>query len=428
MTSLIQQQIFIGVSVNPKNGKPVFVQKIPGFYRTAKVYACVLDTGAAPRAGRSPTDYVAIGEGYLDECSSSYSRFAKLVGYPRCHTPAGIAPHHQGAGWGLSLYVGLAMMATGESRKLYSLFGLCGSGEGIHSVQGDRSAQAARWWERAIRSGMVTSEDVASEDADPVYDEETDTIEWRHLSSSMRGAIIETMSSRFDFERIDDATFEIVKQVEVESDDDSGTADVLTFDACWKHNLIALFDPREGSWENWGKLTPLEADAAEYDKDVIVALNLMDEDEDVTRWFIDLAKQTGATGAEIEGMRVRTDFGVDPSGQTPAPALEVTGEPAEKLAKRNAQVLLEAASVARGIGDDAAAASLESIVAAGGVRDNHLLDQIMKNPGRQRDHRRHRQRRRMVRNPAGSEREIERALRDVEAKRAKLGWADLADL
>ena len=421
-----QQQIFIGIVVNPKNGKPAFVQRKPAWSRTARVFASELESETGGRGGRPATNYIPIGEGYLDECGSSYSRFARAVGYPRVHTPGGLSGASQGKGWGVTLYVGLAMLATGEARKIYTLPGLCGSGEGIHSIQNDRSEAAESWWARARNRGLVTEEEIEG-DADTSYEEETDSIEWRSLSSAMRSTIEDALSGRFDFSRIDDASFDIVREVPVEDDEGSATCDVLTFDACWEHNLIALFDPREGSWEEWGKLSPMQSDAGEYDKDVIVALNLVDEDEDIARWFVDLAKQSGATAAEIEGMKIRAEYRADPSPATAAVVMEATGEPSEKLAKRNVKVLMEAAGMARSAGDDVVAARLEEIVAAGGVRDNHLLDQLMtKNPPR--DHRRRRQPRRMVRNPAGNERAIERALHQVEEKRERLGWTDLGDL
>ena len=351
---------FLGIVVNPKSAKPVFVQREDATQATIQIFT-------ADGYG----DYRYMGTGYLDsgDDESRYAVGCHATNIPRCHTPDGV--QETGTGYGTTLYTGLVLLAKAK-RTVQGMF--CGSEASIHSIPGNRSNFAERWWRSAKKNGLAEV-GYAEVEGDP----EERQIDLTDLSSRARSTVEGAVSDGYEdgyVSSVNSGAFDVT----VDGGMDEIEIDVITFDDLIANNLLALYSPRVGSWEQWGNLEPIDPDRDVLEKDVLLALNLSDEDDQTTTWFLRLAREAGATPEEMAQMKVRADFKID-DRTLPLPFPEPTGEPAEKP---------------------------------------------VPNPARRR---RPVARRTTRRNPpASATRQIEQALRDVERRRARLGWKDLEDL
>ncbi len=140
----------IGLVANPKTHEPALV---------------VTDgTFVSLRGLRASDPLQRLGRGYYEEHSNEPSQ---ITGLPRSHTPDGVLI--KGKGWGTALYTGLTLGAHQHSEDLIEIE-MWKSGDGICSWTDNRSAEADKWWDAAVKLGLadqqVEEETEKDEDVD----------------------------------------------------------------------------------------------------------------------------------------------------------------------------------------------------------------------------------------------------------------------
>jgi hypothetical protein len=140
----------IGLVANPKTHEPALVVT-DGEYVSLRGLS-----------GQSPLQ--RLGRGYYEEHRNEPSR---VTDFPRSHTPDGVLI--KGKGWGTSLYTALALGAHQTAEELVEI-AMYKPGNGICSWTNDRSAEADRWWEAAVKLGLadqqIEEEEETEEDVD----------------------------------------------------------------------------------------------------------------------------------------------------------------------------------------------------------------------------------------------------------------------
>lgn len=191
----------VGFVVNPKLAK----------------LALVVWDGDSDIQLRDLTSWEELGAGYFghdDEAS-------QITGLPRSHTPDGVK--QKGMGYGTSLYTGLVMAAKAQNDGQLRISTGGYDGEGISSLEGNRSTEAERWWTGAKSKGLAKLlEDETEEERD--ISDEVSSRELNDCVSGLPGRI--THVSRVQVELL------ITR-----------SADVYTYDSATDHNLVALQMP-----------------------------------------------------------------------------------------------------------------------------------------------------------------------------------------
>lgn len=159
---------WVGCVVNPKTMRPYFVLRRSirdGFL------LCVPSTDL--------TAVEAVGAAYFEsETGSDYAAPAVGTGYPRIHTPQGVAD--RGTGLGTALYTAGALtgayfvVGEREGEVASRIDAEMLENEGCSSGHGASKA-AQRWWRRAQRAGLA--EDLVSAIRTPVEDDERVSVE-----------------------------------------------------------------------------------------------------------------------------------------------------------------------------------------------------------------------------------------------------------
>jgi len=142
----------IGLVANPKTHEPALV---------------VTDgTYVSLRGLKEADPLLRLGRGYYEEHRNEPS---EVTGLPRSHTPDGVLV--KGKGWGTALYTALALGAHQCDEDLVEIE-MWKSGDGICSWTDNRSAEADRWWDAAVRIGLADqkTEEETEKDEDVALD------------------------------------------------------------------------------------------------------------------------------------------------------------------------------------------------------------------------------------------------------------------
>lgn len=303
--------MFLGVVVNPKTKEPVFVQRSSD----GELYIDILIAQKA----EGKVVYETIGVAYLQDNSephSDYLNATAVTGFPRVHTPDGLEKAFKNQGYGTSLYIATLLLATARAERLMRLSEIAGDGAGICSESKTRSESASAWWAAAVERGLARTMSGESGNSTP----ETETLEDEDLTDYMssRGrqksidAIQEAVggysewyptniSIRGDVER------EVERHRDIE-------ADYITYDLAKKKNLIAVLNPVIGDLAFWAKDLDEASidDAAQYtSKAVILGLNVAHQATEVVGKLAMLALAAGATETEVTRLVTRNRLGVD---------------------------------------------------------------------------------------------------------------------
>ena len=100
--------------------------------------------------GLKATDpLLRLGRGYYEEHRNEPAEITKL---PRSHTPDGVLI--KGKGWGTALYTALTLGAHQVHQDVVEIE-MWKSGEGICSWTDNRSTEADRWWDAAVKIGLA---------------------------------------------------------------------------------------------------------------------------------------------------------------------------------------------------------------------------------------------------------------------------------
>lgn len=147
------RHVYVGTLLNPVDHKPYAVTWDPD------VKHCYIVTPASgPFIGK------VWGDGYFEDDPGDEMGASAKSGCPRSHTPAGVKK--KGAGLGLMLYSGLAMVAAfshenlhrRKSLRLPNVKGTC-----ISSYPEARSEAASKWWDAQAERGFTTKETIEVE-------------------------------------------------------------------------------------------------------------------------------------------------------------------------------------------------------------------------------------------------------------------------
>lgn len=241
-----------GIIVNPKSGVPFHVTKEHG--------------GSYIRIRAQ--DGRSIGDGYLDDGDSDYSRVAEATGCPRTHTPGGV--RERGGGYGTVLYSALALWAH------------AGLGETCVSSAGDwsggRSSSARHWWDAAVDRGFAERVQHSITTDGEEWEESIDALDMvNELTYGQRGRL---GIPDGDIHRTRPHEVEVTGQGE-ESTEEVG-ADVLHIESVMTIT-VAWWDPFDGE-------TP---DDAEANRDVLFACDFRRAGPAVKRDILAIAKARG---------------------------------------------------------------------------------------------------------------------------------------
>jgi hypothetical protein len=182
----------IGLVANPKTHEPALVV-------TDGTYVSLRSLSAADPLRR-------LGRGYYEEHSNEPSQ---ITGLPRSHTPDGVLIKRKG--WGTALYTALALGAHQCDQELVEIE-MFRSGGGICSWTDNRSAEADKWWDAAVKLGL----------ADQQVEEETEKDEDVDLNLSPsdldrfvdEGEVVYVNSVSVDIEKTIEKTVELYKYTE----------------------------------------------------------------------------------------------------------------------------------------------------------------------------------------------------------------------
>lgn len=205
-----------GCVINPKMMRPYFVGGVQDGRYTSGRYVIYVPT-------TDLTSVEVVGAGYFETGAySDYGAPARITGYPRIHTPAGVA--EKGTGLGNVLYtggcvVGSHLVVGNSSGKVRTSLdddvmlqnAGCSSGPGA-------SYSARRWWEGAVSLGLAeqtTGE--TSEEEEPEWDTVTrdyvtedrlDLDDWYSHTSRTRYASLDEFFSDGYYEGVYNVNFD----------------------------------------------------------------------------------------------------------------------------------------------------------------------------------------------------------------------------
>lgn len=177
----------IGLVANPKTHEPALVV-------TDGEYVSIRGLKASDPLQR-------LGRGYFGENRDEPS---DITGLPRSHAPEGVLI--KGKGWGTALYTGLALGAHQSYEDLIEIM-MWKKGDGICSWTNNRSLDADKWWDAAVKIGL----------ADQRVEEETEKEEEVDLNLSPsdldrfvdEGEVVYVNSVSVDIEKTIEKTVEL---------------------------------------------------------------------------------------------------------------------------------------------------------------------------------------------------------------------------
>lgn len=390
------EPVFIGVVVNPKTKAPIYVVRRANYERSIDIIA------ATPGDGGKHI-YSNVAEGYLNE-DIDFAGPTEVSGYPRSHTPQAMARDLRGGGYGTALYTGLVLLATAAYEGEISLPGLRGNARGISSTgsDGTRSASANAWWNAALDRGLTDRSSGYTEGTEGETETEEDEGDIsEYVSHSAVNRIKRAIADEINATEWSLDGFDLRVQVtrDVETSDTRGSelisVDTYTYQSAVDHHLVAVRETHRGGMMSWAQSTRTSMQTA-Y-KDVILALNVAKEDIRIVGRLAMLAKEDGASEAEIAAFLMRNRLGVDITSR------EVTFErPAVPVATPVVVKPRRAPGPERhrGVGHEPPAPNPPPV--------------IKRNP--------------QPTPTAGEMRVLDRDLRELEQRRADLGWNNLEDL
>lgn len=289
------EKVFLGIVVQPKTKRPIYVEREAGTRMTVQV----LEYDNA--------EFSPVGEGYLDNTGSDYSVTATISGYPRAHTPSGVPT--KGGGYGTCLYTGLTLLAHAEAQGHLVLKNLAGSGDGISSWERDRSGSANAWWAAAAERGLteqVEGEVQGGEETETLEDEDVESYVSNGGLRNIKDAVRNAVSDYSEWYPTSiTVTVDLERTVE---GSESAIVDVYTLDSAVKHGLVVLTDFVVGaSGLEWAEAPDFNDEAV---KTVLLALNVAHEPPSIVAKLARIAASIGATPQEIEDMTIRNHFKV----------------------------------------------------------------------------------------------------------------------
>lgn len=308
--------VFLGVVVNPKTWEPIFVLRNEYTTLSVSIFKFSQSQGA----------YLKIGGGYLETADGNpqYTAASVVTGYPRAHTPAGVS--EQGGGYGTCLYTGLVLLASALAEGALEAQNVSGERKaGICSSTGynSRSAAAERWWRAALERGMTVQEEGVAE-AGEGSDEETETIEDESLSDYFSQRTMTLITSKIR-ELANDATEDwyvtAVEDIKValertipgeETEDIEVTADIFSLKSAYAFDLVAIRHEHVGDIMSWARaVVPSVDEEWEVNYKVILGLNVAEQDPMVVGQLALVARNNGASDAQVTRMLMRNRFGYD---------------------------------------------------------------------------------------------------------------------
>ncbi len=177
----------IGLVANPKTHEPALV---------------VTDGEYVSLRGLKASDLLQrLGRGYYEESSNEPSQF---TGLPRSHTPDGVLI--KGKGWGTALYTALTLGAHQCSEDLVEI-DMYKPGDGICSWTDNRSAEADKWWDAAVKIGLADQHVEEETEQDEGVDLDVDPSDLDRFVSE--GAVVYVNRVNVDIEKTIEKTVEL---------------------------------------------------------------------------------------------------------------------------------------------------------------------------------------------------------------------------
>lgn len=234
-------------------------------------------------------DFQELGSGYFghdDEAS-------QITGFPRSHTPGGVK--QKGMGYGTSLYTGLTMAAKAQNDGRLRIRTGGYEGEGISSLEGNRTPEAERWWTRAKHKGLARLLEDETEEERDIASEVT-ARELNECVSGLPGKVTHVSTVEVDL---------VITR----------SADIYTYDSATDHNLVALQVPfgvpnleARSLEEAW-----LHVDAeAEGSVASVLAADIREINPAAIRLLLESCRAAGASEDELDELHFRWQFGLDP--------------------------------------------------------------------------------------------------------------------
>jgi hypothetical protein len=391
------EPVFLGVVVNPKTHQPIYVVREGGTNLTVQIW------WRRPRYSGG-SSYWEYGSGYLND-SKEYAGPTDVTGLPRSHTPSGVVD--KGGGFGTTLYTGLVLLATAHSHGEIAVRGVIGRGMGISSEENTRSTAASAWWEAANRRGLAKQDEGTTgepeEETEELNEERiSDYVSsraWRQIESAITDAVDQTEWRVTGGVTV---TADIARTVESDSGSEDITADYYTYESATTHKLVAVRQTSRGGMWSWAGMSVKDGGHVDTFKEVILALDVAGEDLRLVGKLALIAQAAGASEVDITNMMVRHRFGVD-------------------LVSRRREVVFEAFDEPAPVASSPPKSTRRRVpppYEKGRPRPQapvpNPADRIVRrNPGPP---------------TANDQKQIDRALDDLERRRDDLGWNKLEDL
>lgn len=191
----------LGLIINPKTKEPVLAT-------TDGEYVSI-------RSLRQESLLQKLGYGYL---ASGQEDAAAATGYPRVHTPAGVAV--KGMGYGTALYSAICDAAHLQFRDRVDVSSH-EPGDGICSDTNDRSREADRWWAAALKQGLTDEHVEENEETEEGVDLDLEPSDLNRVAS-VEGKIVYVNTVNVDIEKTTEKTF-----------------DTYSYKSLVEHNLVA---------------------------------------------------------------------------------------------------------------------------------------------------------------------------------------------
>jgi len=287
-------RMLLGIVVNPKLQEPL-ITITDGDY-------------VGIRSLRANNFLARLGVGYYEsDRHSDYAEPARITGYPRAHTPDGVAI--KGGGYGTSLYTALSLGAYANYNLpdvAIDMWPKNQSKDGISSASSSRSHAASRWWSAAASKGLTEEHTETEEEVE-------EGVDLNITADEIEGCVT------LDYE---DAKVRYVNTLNVDIEREKEVSyDIYEYESAEKHNLVAVelgvaipeSVPDESAilwlWKEILK-TPGTIYAAE--STTLLALDVRGLDPDAVN-FLSLAYiASGLSENDVDDMRYRWEANLDP--------------------------------------------------------------------------------------------------------------------
>lgn len=290
-----------GIIINPRLRTPVLVG-----WDGHEVHIHRWETEDLER-GKTTDEVEKEGEGYFGS-----DRASDLTGLPRVHTPSGV--YSKGMGFGTCLYTGLCLVAHGASEGRYTL-PVYADGDGICSMEDDRSASASGWWDRAVDLGLASHDAFTDERENVDIDLDTDDLECVDE---------DTLRSALDAGDEGDVSITHVNQINVDADV-TVSLETYLYETAYESSLILCYfddpiDVRFGGARQTKKLwESIQEDSGyaigEFDEDVFLAMDVRGLGKQAINLLAVIARTQQVDEYVIEAMRIRNEYGLDPDAK-----------------------------------------------------------------------------------------------------------------